>query len=36
TADLRALHGLGAAGAVLGSALYSGRIGLAEALEAAR
>ena len=34
--DVRLLRGLGAAGAVLGSALYAGKILLAEALEAAR
>jgi phosphoribosylformimino-5-aminoimidazole carboxamide ribotide isomerase len=35
-ADVRALKVAGAAGAVLGSALYAGKIGLAEALEASR
>ena len=34
--DVRALRDLGVAGAVLGSALYAGRITLAEALEASR
>lgn len=34
--DVRTLRDLGSAGAVLGSALYAGRIGLAEALEASR
>jgi phosphoribosylformimino-5-aminoimidazole carboxamide ribotide isomerase len=34
--DIRALCGAGAYGAVLGSALYSGKIGLTEALEACR
>ncbi len=33
--DVRVLRELGAAGAVLGSALYAGRITLADALEAA-
>lgn len=36
TADVRALRDLGVSGAVLGSALYSGKITLEEALEAAR
>ncbi|TAJ44608.1 1-(5-phosphoribosyl)-5-[(5-phosphoribosylamino)methylideneamino]imidazole-4-carboxamide isomerase [Methanofollis fontis] len=36
TADVRTLRDLGVAGAVLGSALYSGKIMLEEALEAAR
>ncbi|MDD3112162.1 MAG: 1-(5-phosphoribosyl)-5-((5-phosphoribosylamino)methylideneamino)imidazole-4-carboxamide isomerase, partial [Methanofollis liminatans] len=35
-ADVRALRDLGVSGAVLGSALYSGKITLEEALEAAR
>ncbi len=35
-ADVRSLRDLGAAGAVLGSALYAGRFRLTEALEAAR
>lgn len=35
TADVRALAAVGAAGAVIGSALYRGRMTLAEALEAA-
>ncbi|MBN1193908.1 MAG: 1-(5-phosphoribosyl)-5-[(5-phosphoribosylamino)methylideneamino]imidazole-4-carboxamide isomerase [Methanomicrobiaceae archaeon] len=34
--DITALRGMGAAGAVLGSALYSGKIALCEALEAIR
>ncbi len=34
--DVRALRDLGAAGAVLGSALYAGRVTLTEALEASR
>ncbi len=33
--DVRALHGVGCAGAVIGMALYTGKLGLQEAMEAA-